>query len=195
MKSMKRTHGKSIAAVAIVLMMVLTACAGNEGVEKAVNNEIEASTAEIEATDNGETIPVNSKEEPRDEAEENQSKMEEEQMLKIQVGDHVLYAEFEDNSSAEALREKLANEPLTLNMHDYGNFEKVSDLPWTLPRNDSQITTEPGDVILHLGNELTIYYDTNSWSFTRVAKIKDADGETLREILGKGNVTVTFSVQ
>ena len=129
------------------------------------------------------------------ETAETEINTEEEEMLKIEVGDTVLLADFEANTSAEALKEKLKEEPLTLNMHDYGNFEKVGDLPWSLPRNDTQITTIPGDVILYLGNELTIYYDTNSWEFTRVAHIRDIDGKTLKGVLGEGNVTVTFSLQ
>lgn len=122
-------------------------------------------------------------------------KKEEAQMLKIQIGEDILYAVLEDNSSAEALREKLLAEPLTLEMHDYGGFEKVGDLPWTLPRNDRQITTQPGDVILYLGSQLTLYYDVNSWSFTRVARIEEATGAQLRELLGEGAVTITFSVE
>lgn len=122
-------------------------------------------------------------------------KKEEVQMLKIQIGEDILYAVLEDNSSAEALREKLLAEPLTLEMHDYGGFEKVGDLPWTLPRNDRQITTQPGDVILYLGSQLTLYYDVNSWSFTRVARIEEATGAQLRELLGEGAVTITFSVE
>jgi len=33
-------------------------------------------------------------------------------------------------------------------------------------------TTEPGDVILYQGNQITIYYDTNTWSFTRLGKVQ-----------------------
>ncbi len=59
-------------------------------------------------------------------------------------------------------------------MHDYGNFEKVGPLGTDLPRNDEQITTEPGDLILYQGNSFVIYYDTNSWNFTRIGKINNA---------------------
>ena len=62
-----------------------------------------------------------------------------------------------------------------------------------LGRNDTQITTEPGDVILYQGNQITIYYGTNSWRFTRLARIDDPSG--LREKLGDGPVSVTFSLE
>ena len=112
--------------------------------------------------------------------------------MNIKVGDTVLTAALEDNSSAEGLKNLLANGPLTINMSDYGNFEKVGSLGATLPRNDTSITTEPGDIILYQGNSITIYYDTNTWNFTRLARIKDS--ENLKEKLGDGAVLVTFSL-
>ena len=117
----------------------------------------------------------------------------EELMLKISVGDHILMATFEDNSSAEEFRELLAQGPLTVEMEDYGGFEKVGSLGVTLTRNDTQITTEPGDVILYQGNQITIYYGTNTWSFTRLARIDDPTD--LREKLGDGTAAVTFSLE
>ena len=72
---------------------------------------------------------------------------------------------------------------------------KGESLPWSLPRNDEQITTEPGDIILYQGNQVTIYYDVNTWSFTRLAKIDGATKEELLDALGDGNVTVAFWVE
>lgn len=121
------------------------------------------------------------------------TEVQEEQMLKIEVNGHVLYAAFEDNSSADALKEKLKDGAVTLDLHDYGSFEKVGALPWKLPKNDTQITTQAGDVILYQGNQITIYYDVNSWNFTRMAKIQDVAQDELKQILGDGNVTVVLS--
>ena len=113
--------------------------------------------------------------------------------LKIAVGQYELWAAFEDNSSAEEFQELLSQGPLTITMEDYGGFEKVGPLGTTLTRNDTQITTAPGDVILYQGNQITIYYGVNSWNFTRLAKIDDPSG--LQEKLGDGTVTVTFSLE
>ena len=79
-------------------------------------------------------------------------------------------------------------------MEDYGNFEKVGNLGISLPRNDTRITTGPGDIILYQGNSITIYYDTNTWNFTQLGKIPVATREHLLSVLGKGTVTVTFSL-
>lgn len=115
--------------------------------------------------------------------------------FRIEARGKSMTASFADNTSAEAFRALLAEAPLTVEMTDYGNFEKVGDLGHSLPTNDTRITTAPGDVILYLGNHITIYYDRNTWSFTRLGKI---DGNPTREsvlsFLGSGSVSVTFSL-
>ena len=115
--------------------------------------------------------------------------------LKIHVNDTTFTATLADNSSAEAFAEYLSQGDLTLDMHDYGSFEKVADLPRSFPRNDTQIDTDAGDIILYQGKSITIYYDKNSWSFTRLGKINNVNKKRLQQILGKGNVKVTFSAE
>lgn len=117
---------------------------------------------------------------------------EEEIFLKIKVGENEFSADWEENSSAQAFQELLEQGPLTVEMSDYGGFEKVGSLGLTLERNDTRITAEPGDVILYQGNQITIYYGTNTWDFTRLAKIQDPSD--LQRKLGQGRVEVTFSL-
>ena len=118
--------------------------------------------------------------------------------IKLTVeGGRTFTATLEDNSSAKALREQLAKGDITVEMNDYGDMEKVGSLGINLPRNDRQTTTGPGDIILYLGNNLVIYYDTNSWNFTRVGKV---DGvSTRKEMLdllgGTGKISVTLSLE
>ena len=109
-------------------------------------------------------------------------------------GSHTLAATLADNSSAMAFYELLEKGPVTIEMSDYGNFEKVGSLGTKLTRNDTQITTEAGDIILYQGNQITIYYDTNSWNFTRLGKVDGVTQAELKKILGKGDVTAVFSV-
>ena len=109
-------------------------------------------------------------------------------------GNHKLTATLADNSSALAFYELLKKGPLTVDMHDYGSFEKVGSLGTSLPRNDSQITTEAGDIILYQGNLITIYYDTNSWNFTRLGIVDGVTQAELKKILGKGDVTAVFEI-
>ncbi len=99
----------------------------------------------------------------------------------------------EDNSSAMAFTDLLKGRQLTLELSDYGEFEKVGDLGATIPTNDREFTASPGNVVLYNGSQISIYYGINPWNFTLLGKI-DSTGEELKEILGPGNVTVTFSL-
>lgn len=116
-------------------------------------------------------------------------------VLVIEANGRRFYAEPEDNSSARAFADQLSSGPIEVEMHDYGNFEKVGSLPWELERNDEKITTEPGDVILYQGNRITVYYDENTWDFTRLAKIYGKSREELLEAFGTGDVTMKFWVE
>ena len=113
----------------------------------------------------------------------------------VTANGRTFHAVFEENGSAEAFRDLLSRGPLEISMQDYGGFEKVGDLPWSLPAYDETITTEPGDIILYQGDKITIYYGQNTWEFTRLARITDATGEELLEALGEGGVEVTFFVE
>lgn len=115
--------------------------------------------------------------------------------MNIKVGDTVLTAALEDNSSAEGLKNLLANGPLTINMSDYANMEKVGPIRTNLPRNDQNTVTSAGDLILYLGSSFVIYYDTNEWNFTRLGRINNVNQEELKRLLGDGNVTVTLSLE
>ena len=115
-------------------------------------------------------------------------------VLVIEAGGSIFYADLERNPSAEELSERLSEGALELEMRDYGGFEKVGRLPWNIRTGDERITTQAGDVILYQGNQITIYYDRNTWEFTRIARIRDATRENLLEALGEGNVTVLFRI-
>ncbi|MBR4203858.1 MAG: aldo/keto reductase [Clostridia bacterium] len=115
-------------------------------------------------------------------------------MIYAHIGDDTLIIKPEDNSSAEAFTELLKKGDITVAMHDYGGFEKVGSLGASLPTNDERITTEPGDVILYQGNQITIYYDTNTWSFTRLGKVQGLTPEQIRKALGDGDPSVVFSL-
>ncbi len=121
----------------------------------------------------------------------------EDMKIKIEIqsesGKHTLFATLSDNSSAAAFYKLLESGELKLKMKDYASFEKASRLPTELPRNDEQITTSAGDIILYQGNQITIYYDTNVWNFTRLGKIDDIDEKSLKAILGNGSITAIFS--
>lgn len=118
--------------------------------------------------------------------------------IKLTVkGGKTFTATLEDNSSAYALKEQLAKGDITVEMNDYGNMEKVGSLGINLPRNDHHTTTEPGDLILYMGNNLVICYDTNSWNFTRIGKVNGVDtrNEMLELLGGDGKILITLSIE
>lgn len=125
---------------------------------------------------------------------ETQSKEDESVKIQITVGDTTLTATPEKNSSAKAFISLLQKEPITIHMSDYAGMEKVGPLGTSLPRNDTHISVDAGDVILYQGNQITIYYGTNTWSFTKLAVIENATKESLLDVLGSGDVNVTFSL-
>ncbi len=94
--------------------------------------------------------------------------------------------EWENNESVEALK---ALCPLTVEMSMYGGFEQVGSLGSSLPRNDEQTTTDYGDIVLYAGDQIVIFYGSNSWAYTRLGHIS-ADKEIMEDALGNGNVTI-----
>ena len=118
----------------------------------------------------------------------------EDDIVYLKVNDKVLEIVLEKNSSANAFMKKLDNSNIIVNASDYSNFEKVGDLGFDLPTNDSKISVDYGDVILYQGNKICIYYDTNEWSFTKIGHIKNVTKTELEKILGDGDVTLEFSL-
>ncbi len=99
-----------------------------------------------------------------------------------------------DNEATEALIGLLADGPVTVSMHDYGGWEKVGDLPRSLPTSNTQIKARPGDIMLYQGYQMVIFYGDNSWSYTRLGRIDGATASNLRSWLGNGSVDVTLSL-
>ncbi|MBS7525304.1 hypothetical protein KHM83_01290 [Fusibacter paucivorans] len=132
------------------------------------------------------------------ETEENESIEENEKVsentMHITVNGTVLTATLVNNSSVDALKTLLEDGPIVIDMKDYGSMEKVGGIGTNLPTNNEQITTEAGDIILYQGSALVIYYEPNSWSFTRLGKIDDISKADLKKLLGTGSVQVTLSL-
>lgn len=110
----------------------------------------------------------------------------------VTVGGATFAAAFEDNPGADAFQALLARGAVTIQMNDYGGFEKVGPLGQNLPTSNHQTTTQSGDIVLYQGNQIVIFYGSNSWSYTRLGKVLDLTG--WEKALGMGAVSVTFSL-
>ncbi len=115
--------------------------------------------------------------------------------LLISVNGQELTASFADSTAAKELAEKLKAEPITVTLNEYGGFEKVGKLPWSLTRTDASTETEPCDIMLYQGNQMTIFYSSNSWSYTKLGHIENTTQEELKALFGEGDITVTLSLK
>lgn len=113
--------------------------------------------------------------------------------IQVTIGNEIFTATLSDNVGADAFAELLRNEPLAINMSDYSGFEKVGSLGANLPASNSSITATEGDIVLYNGNQICMFYGSNSWSYTRLAKVDNLSG--WKDALGSGDVTITFSLK
>ena len=187
----RRSKKSRLFALALALMLLFLSGCGEARETEAAAPEETASREETKVPEAAGSVPEEDTSGP-DAAESGEAEGAE-QMFYAHVNGKTLKVLAAGNSSAEAFLDLLKAGDITVEMQEYGGFEKVGPLGSALPRNDEQITTEPGDVILYQGDQITIYYDVNSWNFTRLGKVQDLSPEELKAILGSGDVTVTFS--
>ena len=118
------------------------------------------------------------------------------QKINLTIGNQTIQATLVENSATEALLEALNEGPITYEADDYGGFEKVGALGRSLPTSNQQLTTEAGDIILYNGNQIVLFYGSNSWSYTRLGRMEYESLEQLKTFLkaGQGRVSVTLSV-
>jgi len=116
--------------------------------------------------------------------------------IKITVSGKTLPVNIESNEATKALVAALREASITFEAHDYGGFEKVGPLGRSLPTSDTQITTQAGDVILYSGNQIVLFYGSNTWSYTRLGKMQYGSLDELKSFLkaGEGNISVTLSL-
>ena len=113
--------------------------------------------------------------------------------LQMTIGNTPVSVDWEDNEAAEALKDLCRNQPLTIQMSMYGGFEQVGSIGTALPQNDVQTTTTAGDIVLYSGDQMVVFYGSNTWAYTRLGHITDKTQAELAELLSNGNVTVTLS--
>ena len=125
-------------------------------------------------------------------AEETNEKEQTAMKMNVQIGTYTFTATLEDNEAVWELTEMMQEGPVTIGMSDYSGFEKVGPLGRSLTTSNSQTTTVAGDIVLYNGNNIVMFYGSNSWSYTRIGKIDDlANWATA---LGSGSVTAIFTL-
>ncbi|MDO4623109.1 MAG: cyclophilin-like fold protein [Eubacteriales bacterium] len=112
--------------------------------------------------------------------------------MTVRIGDTSFTASLEQNKAVQELVGMMQQAPVTVSLHDYAGFEKVGALGRSLSASNRQMTTQRGDIVLYNGNQVVVFYGSNSWSYTKLGHIEDLTG--WEEALGNGDVTITFSV-
>lgn len=115
--------------------------------------------------------------------------------MKMTINSTSVTVEWEENEAVAALKERVSTAPLTIRMSMYGGFEQVGSLGMSLPRNDTRITTSPGDVVLYSGNQMVVFYGSNTWAYTRLGHISDKTEDELTSLLGSKDVTITLGLE
>ena len=158
--------------------------------ESTIADETESMAERVEAASEAESVQETRINEMDTAETDIQNNMEESKVanMNVQVGDVVFSATLEENEAVSALVEMMQESPVVIQMSDYSGFEKVGPLGISLPASDSQTTTQAGDIVLYNGNQIVIFYGTNTWSYTRLGHIDDLTG--WEEALGSGDVTV-----
>ena len=120
-----------------------------------------------------------------------------EQKMYITIGEETHTVTMEDNVGTRALIAALQTENIVYIAHDYGNFEKVGYIGQSFPTDNHQITTSAGDLVLYGGDNICIFYGSNSWSYTRIGKLDGLSADEVRRFVkaGEGEVSITLSLQ
>ena len=115
--------------------------------------------------------------------------------VKVKINDNVFDVKLENNSATQEFIKELKKGNVTVNASEYGGFEKVGNLGFSLPTSDENIGTAPGDIVLYQGDKISLFYGSHSWSYTKLGKIDNVDFNKLKEVLGSGDVTLEFSLK
>jgi hypothetical protein len=104
-------------------------------------------------------------------------------IVKVTVNNSTFDVKLENNSATRELVNRLHDGNITIKAKEYGGFEKVGDLGFSLPTSDENVNTSPGDIVLYQSNQISLFYDSHSWSYTKIGKIQNVTSDELVNIL------------
>lgn len=172
----------------LLLVLCLAGCASSPAQPTA---EIAVLESELTTASTEQTVPTETTVQTDHTRQEEQ---EENNMIKLTIGEHEIYAKLAENETTRELAELLKNGPIAMSAYNYGGFEKVCSLGTRLTSSDVQTTTQAGDIMLYSCNQIVIFYSSNSWAYTRLAKVSEEDIPKLQAILSGNEDTVIISL-
>ena len=117
-----------------------------------------------------------------------------EPMLLLTIDGTAVDVQWENNAAVTELY-ALAQKAITVNTSAYGGFEQVGSLPQSFSRSDAQMTTQPGDIVLYSGNQLVVFFGSNSWSYTKLGHIKGLSADDLAALLDKDQTVIELQIK
>lgn len=196
----KRWCKRASVYIVLLILLALCGCAKTEVPEPLSSTVVDSTDTVTEDTvfpESGET--TESQVELPSEQDSQQSPTVEDTQVKtdliLKIDGQEVSVAWEDNESVTALMELAEKKPLTIQMSMYGGFEQVGPIGTSLPRNDGQTTTEAGDIVLYSGNQIVVFYGSNSWAYTRLGRINGMTVDDLTALLGNGPVSLTISAE
>ena len=186
-------------AFCMTIMFSMSACSGNaknSGDNQNAGTEI--STSENAETESSEENVMSEGTAKYQQAEKDESAEDEaigDGSMTMKIGDTKVNVDWEDNQAVERLRDMAKDGDITIQMSMYGGFEQVGSIGQSLPRDDKQTTTRSGDIVLYSGNQMVVFYGSNSWSYTRLGHISDKNEAEMADLLSQGDVKITISIE
>lgn len=178
---------KRVFAAFVIFILLLTGCKSDN------HNDVSDNTKDVQQ-DPGVQLETNESKEQTDMEAGIETTLTDHQ-IRVTVGSSSFIVNLEDNESAEALRDMLLEDDVTISASNYGGFEKVCQLGKALPCDDKQTTTKAGDVMLYSGNQIVFFYGTNSWAYTKLGEVGDLSAEELENILSGSETEITLSTK
>lgn len=100
---------------------------------------------------------------------------------------------WEENPTVSQLGEQVASGEITIQMSMYGDFEQVGSLGKEYVRNDRQMDTRSGDIVLYNGSNLVVFYGDHSWAYTKLGHI-ELPADEITELFSEQAVTIQLTM-
>ena len=186
-------------AFCMTIMFSMSACTGNtinSGDNQNAGTEISTSeNAETESSEENVMSEGTAKYQLPEKDESAEDEAIGDSSMTMKIGDTKVNVDWEDNQAVERLRDMAEDGNITIQMSMYGGFEQVGSIGQSLPRDDKQTTTRSGDIVLYSGNQMVVFYGSNSWSYTRLGHISDKNEAEMADLLSQGDVKITISAE
>lgn len=113
--------------------------------------------------------------------------------MKLYFNDIEIPVIWEDNQTVQELIEETGKGDVVVQMSMYSDNERGGSLGKSYTKNDEQITTHSGDIVLYSGDKIVVFYGSNSWAYTRLGKMNIPESD-VTEILSNGDITLKMAI-